>query len=276
MKAKIKSILHALAPRQYDAIMTTRANRHGQRVMERCGVPAIAAAVVERYGSKVLTGPFEGMEYITESIGSSFVPKLIGSYECELHTVIGQILNRNYATVVDIGSAEGFYVVGLALRLPGRPAVHAFDISTEAQKLCRLLAEKNGIANLITISGFCDVAVLNRTLPDRPVQNGRSLIVCDCEGYETEILDPIAVPALANADILVELHDHLKPGATALIVNRFRGSHDITLIDTQERDPNRYPQIGFLTPEQQQVAVSEFRNGPQQWAFLSPNLSSKE
>ena len=32
----------------------------------------------------------------------------------------------------------------------------------------------------------------------------RALVVCDCEGYELELLCPAMVPALAHADLLIE------------------------------------------------------------------------
>jgi hypothetical protein len=264
MKSQIKAVLRAVAPKTFDALMAARINRYGQQVMAKHGVPEITSAFVARYGLTVLGGPFAGMHYINESAGSSFLPKLIGSYECELYGVIKQILATKYDTVVDVGSAEGFYVVGLAMRMQFAPKIVAFDINRDAQELCRSLAKKNNVEDKIIVSGFCDTAVLQTTL------QGRSLVVCDCEGYETELLQPSAVPALARADILVELHDCLKPGITQVITDRFSHSHHILMIDSVDRDPDDYPVINFLSAEQQRVAVSEFRNGPQQWAFMAP------
>jgi len=43
--------------------------------------------------------------------------------------------------------------------------------------------------------------------------------------------------------------------------------------DSADRDPADYPVLLFLTSEQQKVAVSEFRGGPQQWAFMTPKNS---
>jgi len=264
VKNQIKAVLRAIAPKRYDALMATRINRHGQKVMAKQGIPAITSAFVQRYGFTVLGGPFAGMVYITESAGSSFLPKLVGSYECELYGVLEQILASSYDTVADVGSAEGYYVVGLAMRMQTTPKIYAFDINHEARELCRSLAKKNKVEQKIIIAGFCDAAMLQKTL------QGHSLVICDCEGYETELLQPSTVPALATSDILVELHDILKPGITQVITDRFRQSHNILMLDSVERDPADYPAIHFLPPEQQRAAVSEFRNGPQQWAFMTP------
>ncbi len=264
VKQALKAILRAVAPGYYDSLAMTRANRHGIAVMEKHGIPAITKTVIERCGMKVLTGPFAGMNYITESAGSSFLPKLIGSYESELHGVLQSVLATEYETAVDVGSAEGYYAVGLAMRLRGSPRIHAFDINPEAQTLCRKLASENGMAEKVIIESFCDPARLQQKL------KGRSLVVCDCEGYEFDLLKPDLVPALAQADILVELHDVLKPGITPALMERFATSHAITLIDTAERKPEDYPMISFLAPDEQNSALSEFRNGFQQWAFMTP------
>lgn len=269
VKALIKFLWRTAAPQSYAAAATVRANRHGQRIMEEAGTPAIADLLSERYGIVVLTGPFKGMQYIDRSIGASFLPKLIGSYECELHGVLARLLATEYDTVVDVGSAEGYYAVGLALHLPNCPVVHAFDIDPQAQRDCHELAAKNATEDRVIIGGFCDASLLQATL------RGKSLVVCDCEGYELDLLDPAKIPALATADLLVELHDILHPGITPVLLERFSGSHGIQMIDSTERNPEAYPQLHFLSPPQQEIALSEFRNGPQQWAFMTPNEDAR-
>ena len=132
------------------------------------------------------------------------------------------------------------------------------------------MATKNGVEQKVIVSGFCDADVLQNTL------RGRSLVVCDCEGYETELLQPSVAPVLVESDILVELHDFFKPGITEIIRERFQKSHNILMIDSVDRDPSDYPAIDFLPLEQQRVAVSEFRHGPQQWAFMTPKKNEKQ
>ena len=189
---------------------------------------------------------------------------MLGSYESELQDVVNKIIATNYSVVVDVGSAEGFYAVGLAMKMPAATKVYAFDINIDAQDLCRALAARNNVGEKVTVSGFCDTDVLQKTL------KGRSLLICDCEGYETELLQPTQAPVLKEADILVELHDFIKPGVTPEIMSRFKDSHDILVIDSEERNPADYPSLSFLPVEQQKIAISEFRHGKQQWAFMTP------
>jgi SAM-dependent methyltransferase len=278
-KTFIKSMLRVAMPGRYDALMAARADRHGQRIMQRSGVETVARAFVDRYGLTVQSGPFMGMNYIEQATGSSFVPKLVGSYEAELHDILRGFLMPSaplLGAVVDVGCAEGYYAVGLARYLPGKPRVLAFDINPEAQGLCNALAEKNGIRDHIEIEQACDPARLQEILAASAASDPDkyALVVCDCEGYELELLNPSEVSALSSANILVELHDWLRPGITPTLVERFGPTHDIQIIDSVERTPGDYPCVAFLPEDQQNVAVSEFRPGPQQWAFMRPLASA--
>ena len=68
---------------------------------------------------KVLYGPFKGMTYPdSTSIGSVWLPKMLGIYESELHDILEEICSKNYSTIINIGAGEGYYAVGLALRIP--------------------------------------------------------------------------------------------------------------------------------------------------------------
>jgi isocitrate dehydrogenase len=53
------------------------------------------------------------------------------------------------------------------------------------------------------------------------IGTGPALILCDIEGAEDSLLDPVAAPALAHADILVEAHDGMRPGLSARLAERF-------------------------------------------------------
>jgi hypothetical protein len=64
----------------------------------------------KEFGDIVQSGPFKGMEILPESswADGDRLPKLLGSYESELHRWISQIPTRHYDTILDIGCAEGY------------------------------------------------------------------------------------------------------------------------------------------------------------------------
>lgn len=261
VRQQIKRFLSAVAPEAASNWHEVRHRRHIRRFEQRMGLPEMTQAFITEHGLSVLSGPFAGMVYVPQATGSALMPKLLGSYESELHGVIAQIMATDYAAIIDIGCAEGYYANGLAMRLPSA-RVYAFDIDPEAQALCKEMARLNSVEERVTVLGECQPGDLNALI------TGRSLLICDCEGYESELLQPALAPAMAQADILVELHDQVQPGLTPLVLGRFRETHSTTMITATERNADHFPQLRFSDADKRRLAVSEFRPAGQQWAFF--------
>lgn len=171
----------------------------------------------------VLRGPFAGLVYPdARSFGSSLLPKLVGTYEIEIQHLVEHLCATAYARIVDVGCAEGYYAIGLAKRMPGA-SVLAVDVNPSALKMCRLMAEANGVKERLTCV---------TTLPEdwtADFKHGhRSLIISDCEGYELELFSSKLIGRLAHCDILVESHDFLRPGIRDALIHRFHRSHVVT------------------------------------------------
>ena len=143
----------------------------------------IAQAVREVFPDRrVRHGPFRGMVFPAERPpGYTWFPKLLGSYEREVHHFVERMCRTDYDTVVDVGSGDGYYAVGLALRIP-RATVHAFDTNPAARAALPLMARANGIEERLIVHGECNEEIL-AALP----LGRRSLVFCDCEGYEKEL-----------------------------------------------------------------------------------------
>jgi hypothetical protein len=274
MKNLLKRILLRTMPGLTAALQAALQRRRVRNFERRLGLPEIAAAYQARCGLTVAGGPFVGMTYIPaargrfvgkayvpNAVGSRFVPKLLGSYESELHGVLEEIVHTDYDTIINIGCAEGYYVVGLARRIPAA-RIYAFDTDARARLLCGEMSTINGVASRVIIAGKCDAANLH------PLISKRTLIVCDCEGYEIHLLCPDLAPATVSADILVELHDTPEVPVTRIILERYRETHQIEIITSVARNPADYPALSFLPPRQQDLAVSELRGPGQEWAYM--------
>jgi hypothetical protein len=254
----IKPLLKRLAPPAVRALWQWARSRNS--LSER--LKRVGQAVARRYEHTVAAGPFQGMRYGAEAFYSGYAPKLIGCYEAELHPTMQQILARDYTLLVDIGAAEGYYAVGLARGLP-RSRVEAFESDDHARKLCGELVQLNHVADRVTLRGACDPEALHALPLDE-----RSLVICDCEGYEIELIDPAAAPALSRCDLLVEMHDCFNPRITPTLLSRFQDTHDITLIDSRPHDPADFPAAHFLPPRDRALAVDDLRGAWLQWAFM--------
>lgn len=212
----------------------------------------------------VVAGPFQGMRYAeVQSVGSALFPKLLGTYEQELKPAIDQIIGTPYTAIVDIGCAEGYYAVGLAMRFPGIP-VFAFDTDPQARYLCSQNALLNGVA--IEVHGLCD----RERLLSLPLGH-RALIVMDCEGYETRLLDRDVVGSLSHHDFLVESHDCVAIETTQALLESFRDTHDVQMISSVDDIDKAYgyqlAELEALALGERKILLSENRPTIMKWLF---------
>ena len=231
--------------------------------------PVLDASIQGRFLSGVVRhGIFYGMKYPSlESAGSALYPKLLGSYERELHGVMERIVHTDYDTIVDVGCAEGYYATGLALRLP-EAKVYAFDVDERAQQLCQEMAQFNGVGDRVEVRAFCSPQVLI----DLPLGR-RALIISDCEGYEQALFNEDCVAALAAHDVLIEVHAFVNPDIPVLLRQRFGATHRIqAFFSTADADkPGNYPWTGHeeFTEDEWRALLAEGRPGTMEWLWLT-------
>lgn len=217
----------------------------------------------------VAGGPFRGMRYPTgQSYGSALLPKLLGSYESELHPVLEEMLANQHTAIVDIGCAEGYYAVGLGLRVADAD-IYAFDISADARMLCADMARLNGVEARVRIGGLCDEAAL-RSLP----LGNRALIISDCESYEGVLFTSAVAGFLARHDIIVETHDFIDIDISTRLRDIFASTHKVRSIkstdDIEKAHIYRYPQLDPYDTRTRRLILGERRPGIMEWLAMTP------
>jgi hypothetical protein len=218
---------------------------------------------------QVRAGVFAGTRYVEVAQGSAYIPKLLGIYERELVAQIEEMIALQPQLIVDVGAAEGYYAVGLARRLPGAHVV-AFEMEPLGRQALHEMALLNNVRSQVEIHGMCEPADLASALDGQ----GKKVVVCDVEGYEEKLLDPVAVPALRQASILVELHDFIVPNITQTLKQRFGESHQIVEIWQAPRSREEFPwrTLGttLLPSSYLDWSVSEWRPVQMAWLWMTP------
>ena len=218
---------------------------------------------LERCRSRVIDGPFRGMRYIDRASCSALTPKLLGTYERELHPFIEEIIGRRHAHVIDVGSAEGYYAVGLALTMPAS-RIHAYDIDENALRNLAALADLNGVTDRISMSRECSFETFER------FRESSFAVICDIEGAERHLLDPAAAPALTACDILVEIHDGV--ASTAIhdsLSNHFSNTHDLRFVRYRGRAAHDAAHAPWLGHARNRIrAVDEHRTLGVEWGYF--------
>jgi len=260
----IKRALSSYAPPVFRAIRQSRRILHARRNSRlQARLLPWKEKFIARHGFVVQGGPFAGMTFHKSSPEQAYLPLLTGSYEAETHPFIEAALKRDPSTIVDVGCEAGYVAVGLARRAPAAKVI-GFDIDPAMRDKCRTLAAANGVGDRVMIENACTPARLDELCA------GRTLVFCDCEGYEYELLDPAKAPNLKHADIIVELHDFMRIDVdiTASITARFAATHDIELVGIAPRAAGQFPSVSALPDAVRAEALQENRVAYQQWAFL--------
>ena len=200
----------------------------------------------------VQRGPFKWMKLLRDQPcpDGNFATKLMGVYEWYLQRWLEQVIKAQPTHVVNVGCAEGYYAVGMALKLPAA-TVTAVDINPECLRVTRANAALNNV----------DIQVTD-TLP---LLFPGTFIMMDCEGAEEQYLSN---PQFNHCDVLVECHEFMHKGITQRVREILEKQHTVHQID----NPLHYPTWGHhqgLTNQQYHAAVLEKRPSPTSFIYAT-------
>lgn len=224
----------------------------------------ITPRIARHYDYCVGNGPFKGMRFLKDRFFHSIAPMLVGSFEKELFQFWDELLVRCPTTIIDIGAAEGFYAVGFARMFPSARII-AFEELTEQRQRLQALAVKNEVCDRLLIKRRCtpeELLALDYAAP--------TFILCDCEGYESELFTSELCLRLSETFLVIELHETKAPGVLAKLTQVFEATHTIELIKTERRTIEDAEDLSFLSKNDRLWAVQEHRNSPQHWMILRP------
>jgi hypothetical protein len=245
-----------LAERLAPELLADRARRYERDLRERHGVGEIARQLIGDAPMVVRDGPFCGLRYPEGRVADIDAPvaKLLGTYERELHPVFGAALARGVDTFIDVGSADGYYAVGLPTA-DRRITTYAFDLSRSARELCAEVARLNDVRGQVRIGKRFSSSSLSSIEPDG------ALMLCDIEGTEAALFEPGLVRRLRLTTVVIEVHEHVVPGLSDQLCSVFAPTHTVRRIEQAPREVSH-----GLPP----IAFSEFRPSGQDWLVCEP------
>jgi SAM-dependent methyltransferase len=217
-------------------------------------------------GIKVLSGPFHGLSYLDMSHGSVWAPKVLGTYEQELHELIYSLPLNSFKQVVDIGCAEGYYLAGLAYfarKLGVGLPVEGFDLNPEAVQAANWLCRINAL-NAQAHTCRYELASSNAE---------RTLFIIDIEGDETELLTAPTLTRLKSCSFILEVHENPESKAKLnYFVDLFNLNHEVQVIRRENRKLANFP-TKIQIPLHQNLMLemmNEHRERGNAWIFAQP------
>ena len=223
----------------------------------------IQNTLIKNEGIVVLQGPLAGLEFLNQSSEGCHIAKLLRCYEQPLQPYIQAVIETGYDVILNIGCAEGYYAIGMAIK-SANTKTYAFDTNEKAQIACDKLAKKNNVSNRVTVGTKFKQSDFQK------FKGQRTLLFCDIEGGEFELLDPNSAEDLKSMDIIVEAHELDRPGITKLLMERFLPTHTIEYVqDNGQRNLNKMPDWFMdLSHLDQLLATWEWRSGPTPWLVM--------
>jgi Ribosomal protein L11 methyltransferase (PrmA) len=258
IKKKIKNAALRSFPGLALKFFSIRSRRMIESQARELGLDKMAREISLATGSTVASGPFAGMRLDYELLPVHASPKFLGTYEQELHSAIERAIQLGPRYVLNVGCAEGFYAVGLAIRL-NHAEVFAADADPKALRATIKNAELNGVSTRVSPVGIVKPNQFSRYL-----KADASLLVMDCEGAEFSLLEPRNDPILLRTNILVEIH--LEFGDKREIIRKFAKTHKISEISPSGRavsDIRVSPIKGIDL-----LSAADERHGDTMWLFF--------
>jgi hypothetical protein len=178
------------------------------------------------YPSKILYGKFKNTPLIKNWVGSSMLPKILGTYESEVTDVFYNIIvNDSIDAVIDIGWAGGYYLA-IVSHLNKNINLIGIDISLKAElEICKFNKKFGSSINFINNYANCSHLIEFAEKFNRP------LFIIDIEGSEYNLFNSIHnINIFRNSFFFIESHEFLNIENFS-IKNKFSTTHNCIEFD---------------------------------------------
>lgn len=242
------------------AIPQVRMN-NALRYLSKYRSQLISNTLIQEHGLKVINGPFKDMEFLSSVSEGCYLPKILGIYESELHSLIEAVVESKPDVILNIGCAEGYYAVGFK-RLLTETEVYAFDINPFAQSKCKELSERNNV--VINIQGEFKIEMM------KDFYNKKVFLMCDIEGAEADLFNKDSIELLSKVEICIELHRYKGKSNIDIIPDLFRKSHNVEIVYQNGKDFTVPEIIKNLQHLDILLSAWEWRSYPTPWLVAKP------
>ena len=242
--------------------------------------PAAYASVqiARRPAAGSCAGPFAGMLYPRGLVPRGLFPGpyVAGSFECELDPIIEEIIAAEPEVLVNVGSAQGYYAVGLG-RAVWEMAVIAYEADPVMRAAARRIALLNEVEPRVDARGLCTRWRARRART--PARGSLGLRGHGLRGGGGRAGRHRRGALARAASLLVELHgaDGADGGSRPLLERRLRGSHELRIVHGEPRWASRFPELWSVHGLRQidrELVVAEYRQGIGEWLWAVPKRAA--
>ncbi len=227
----------------------------------------LAREIFARHGGIVQCGSFKGMHLdgVANTSQAAHGLKILGLYESP---VTDQLVNWCPAeTLVDVGAADGYYPIGMLKAGLVKQAV-CFEATEAGRQAIQRNARLNGVESNIRIEGKADAGFLD-IMKDLDLNPAGTLVLCDIEGGEFEIIKRSLIDYLTGAKFIIELHDMMistaEKGIRQKLIAEFPDTYQTRIIRDTPRQWSGIPELEALTDLDRALVTCEGRKYIGEW-----------
>jgi hypothetical protein len=202
----------------------------------------------------------------TQDLGS----KLLGIYEQDVLDFLNKT-KGTYKFLVDIGAADGYYVVGSVFAgIVDR--AYGFEINGKSRDTMIENAKINNVLDSVYIDSEATLAKIDSILNDEDQNPG--IFIIDIEGAEFDLLTYSFLKACKNCTLIVEIHEENDLNNKYKdIINYCSNFFDISYFYNRTKTIPDLPLINTINDNFRWLLCSEGRFKQMHWLVLTPRKS---
>lgn len=226
--------------------------------------------IYDAYDGVVQHGPFKGLQLARNNWwgGYDFGSMIFGLYELEVLDFIHSDAVSGRRHFIDIGAADGYYAVG-GLKSGRFDTAHCFEMSAEGRDAIQRNAELNGVASTLQVDGEADSGFFQYL---EGLDKANTLVLCDVEGAEFDILTEQTLDCLRGCVVLIEIHNWVDNffAKYARFISDASKRFTLSTLQPAVRDVNRFAELADLTDDNRYLLCSESRPNIMRFLVLQP------
>jgi hypothetical protein len=202
----------------------------------------------------------------TQDLGS----KLLGIYEQD----ILEFLNKtkgSYKFLIDIGAADGYYVVGSVFAgIVDR--AYGFEINEKSRLTMIKNAKINNVLDSVHVDSEATLVKINNILNNE--NQGPGIFIIDIEGAEFDLLTDSFLKACKNSTLIIEIHEENDLNNRYENIIKYSSNFfDINYFYNRTKTIPDLPLINTINDNFRWLLCSEGRFKQMKWLVLTPKKS---
>ncbi|MEM9410337.1 MAG: hypothetical protein AAGA30_04445 [Planctomycetota bacterium] len=233
----------------------------------------VSKVLFDRYRGEVQRGPFSGLKLDRKNSASKgqLGLKIFGLYE----SVVVEAIQKHgpYGDLINIGACDGYFTLGLLKSGLAKRSI-CFETVWTRQRAIRRYADNNGLGDQVVVMGKADQNI-GFQIAQHDFDPQDSLMICDIEGAEFDLLTENFLAQLSGTTMIVELHDRFKNDHSLDqredLITRLPNGYQHQILTWQPPNFSGIPDFDEMSDNDRALATSEGRKTRGEWLFAWPD-----